>query len=253
MADHLKLLIVDDELNNRIVLEKMLLQCIAVAIEIYQAATVNEAVEVINMHHPRIVFLDIHMQGESGFDLLQQLPAYDFEVIFITAHDNYAMKAFRFNAVDYLLKPVVAGELKEAFEKAILRTGHHAPSSHENINRLYLQLANNAVLAEVISIATAEGFIVLPVKDILYCQASSNYTYIHINDGKKILSSQTLGYYEELLKDHHFFRAHRSYLINLPHVSSYKKGEAGSITMRNGDEVELSRNNRNDFIQLFKG
>lgn len=253
MAESLKLLIVDDELNNRVVLEKMLQLCIPVVLQIYQAANIEEAVIAIEMHNPAIVYLDIQMQEESGFDLLQRLPDYEFQVIFVTAHDNYALKAFRFNAVDYLLKPVLANELKESFYKAMNRPLKHYPAARENINRLYQQLANETGLVESISIATAEGFLVLPVKDILYCQASSNYTNIHIRDGKKILSSQTLGYYEDLLNGHHFFRAHRSYLINLIHVSSYRKGEAGFITLSNGDEVELSRNNRNNFMQLFKG
>ncbi|MEO8768940.1 MAG: LytTR family DNA-binding domain-containing protein [Ferruginibacter sp.] len=253
MTDHLKVLIVDDELHNRIMLEKMLRQHIDISTEISQAANVQEALLFISIHHPRIIFLDIQMQDETGFDLLQQLPEYDFEIIFVTAHDNYAIKAFRFNALDYLLKPVVVSELKEAVNKAILRLRKQSPSETENIQRLYQQLSGKPGLAESISVVTTDGFMVLPLKDIIYCQASSNYTNIYMKGGKKILSSKTLGYYEDILTGHHFFRAHRSYFINLAHVSSYKKGEGGFIIMSNGDEVELSRYNKNDFMELFKG
>lgn len=242
-------LIVDDEIHNRIVLEKMLQQHIPGVATIYQAGTVQESMDLIEQHKPQLVFLDIQMQGETGFDLLQQIPQPCFEVIFVTAYDQFAIKAFRFNAVDYLLKPIVLQELKAAVSKAFQKLD----PNHGNINRMREQWYNGKKFSESITIPTAEGFSVMPLEDIIYCQASSNYTIIHAKGEKKIVSSQTLGYYEELLAEHNFFRAHRSYLINLAQVSSFKKGEGGFIIMRNGDEVELARNNKNEFMQLFKG
>ena len=253
MPDQLTALIVDDELHNRMVLEKMLRQHVPVIHSIYQADTVAKAIRLVTEYRPPVIFLDIQMQGETGFDLLQQITNYDFEVIFITAHDNYAIKAFRFNAVDYLLKPVVVGELKEAVEKALKKLGAHLNGNRDNINRVYQQIYNNKGLADSLTIATSEGFLVIQIRDIVYCQASNNYTVIHLVDRKKITSSQTLGYYEELLTDNIFFRTHRSYLVNIAHVSSYKKGEGGYIVMSNGDEVELARNHKNNFMHLFKG
>jgi two-component system LytT family response regulator len=253
MTGELTALIVDDELHNRIVLEKMLRQHTPVIKAIYQADTVKQAILLVNEYQPQIIFLDIQMQGETGFDLLQQISDFNFEVIFVTAYDNYAIKAFRFNAVDYLLKPVVVNELKEAIEKAIKKLGSHPDVNRDNINRLYQQMYNNKGLTDSITIATPEGFFVIQIRDIVYCQASNNYTIIHLADKKKIISSQTLGYYEELLTDSNFFRTHRSYLINLSHVSSYKRGEGGYIIMTNGDEVELARNHKTNFMHLFKG
>ena len=151
--------------------------------------------------------------------------------------------------MDYLLKPIVLQELKAAVSKAFQKLD----PNHGNINRMREQWYNGKKFSESITIPTAEGFSVMPLEDIIYCQASSNYTIIHAKGEKKIVSSQTLGYYEELLAEHNFFRAHRSYLINLAQVSSFKKGEGGFIIMRNGDEVELARNNKNEFMQLFKG
>ncbi|SRR5258706_4918217 len=246
-------LIVDDELHNRIVLEKMLQQHIPHIDTIYQADTIKQAIKLIDQHQPQIVFLDIQMQGETGFDLLQQSGDYNFEVIFVTAHDNYAIKAFRFNAVDYLLKPVVVNELKEAVEKVIKKLEGPRSGQKENINRLRQQMYNSKGPVNSITIATSEGFFVIQIRDILYCQASNNYTVIHLADRKKIISSQTLGHYEELLSDNNFFRTHRSYLVNIDHVTSYKKGEGGYIIMSDGDEIELARNHKNNFLQLFKG
>ncbi|MBC7866960.1 MAG: response regulator transcription factor [Gloeobacteraceae cyanobacterium ES-bin-316] len=253
MPNQVTALIVDDELHNRIVLEAMLWQHCPEVSAIYQADNVQQAMLLVKEHCPNILFLDIQLQGETGFDLLQQMGEYHFEVIFITAHDNYAIKAFRFNAVDYLLKPVLVNELKEAFGKALVKLRAQNAKGHENIHRLQQQISNSNGMTDSITIPTAEGFLVKPVKDIVYCQASNNYTILHMADHKKITSSYTLGYYEDLLADSTFFRAHRSFLINLPHVSSYKKGEAGYIVMSNGDEVELARNHKTNFIQLFKG
>ncbi len=253
LINTVNVLVVDDELNNRIVLERMITQHIPFATDIYQAASVEEALLSIRNNHPKIVLLDIQMQNETGFDLLQQVPHFDFEVIFVTAHDNYAIKAFRFNAVDYLLKPVVVTELKEAMEKALKRLNNNHRSTQENINRAYQQLQHNKGMSNNITIATAEGFVVVPLSNIIYCQASSNYTVIYLQQQQKIISSQTLGYYEELLPNNNFFRAHRSYLLNLTHVKSYRKGEGGTIVMSNNDEIELARNRKANFFELFKG
>jgi len=252
MNSGIKVLIVDDEVHNHVVMQSMLQQHVPFVTEIYKAATVDEALKIINAFHPRIIFLDVQMHNETGFDLLQQISNFDFEVIFVTAHDKYAIRAFRFHAVDYLLKPLVAHELKEAVNKALIQLSSRLHDFKETVNRIYTQLYKNDGLAESLTITTVEGFKVTQLNSIIYCQASSNYTTIYLTDKQKITSSQTLGHFEELLGDKRFFRAHRSYLINLLHVSSYKKGEGGFIIMSNGDEVELSRNNKNSFMQVFK-
>jgi two-component system LytT family response regulator len=244
-------LIVDDEVHNRVVLQKMLQQHFPFISEIFQAATVDEALSSISLYKPKLVFLDVQMQNETGFDLLQQISNIQFQVIFVTAHDQYAVKAFRFHAVDYLLKPLVAYELKEAVEKA-LKKKDFVSNFGDAIDKLYVQLYKNEGVTESLTITTTEGFKVMPLSDIVYCQANSNYTNIYLTDKHKITSSQTLGYFDELLENKRFFRAHRSYLINLMHVSSYIKGEGGFIIMSNGDEVELSRNNKSCFMQMFK-
>jgi two-component system LytT family response regulator len=249
--ENLKMLIVDDEANNRQILSTMIRQTGHGFSAIFQAKDIPDAMEVINRESPEIVFLDINLQNESGFDLLQQLPDRSFEVIFVTAHESFALKAFRFNAADYLLKPILASELQQAIGKAVQKIGLN-PMSGPSLPAHIEKPAEKRNAPASISIATANGFTVVPVSQIVYAKASSNYSTIITSDGQKIIASQTLGYFEELLEGGRFFRTHRSYLINLDFVKSYKKGDSGFIVMSNNDEVELSRQNRAAFLELFK-
>jgi two-component system LytT family response regulator len=249
----LKCLIVDDERNNRIIMQSMLQKYVREVKDIREASSISEAIDMISLQAPDIVLLDVQMQEENGFNLLQQITDPGFQVIFVTAHERYALKAFRFDAVDYLLKPIVADELKRAIEKAVLRMNSNGNNVHQNSMSNLQEGRHDLPHLLNISIATTDGFCVMPIDKIVYCEAKSNYTIFHVVDRSKVISSHNLGYYAELLKNDNFFRAHRSYLLNLLHVRSYKKGEAGFITMSNNDEVELSRNNKNDFLQLFKG
>ena len=253
METKLKAFIVDDEVQSRNVLANLLKQYFPDIIIAGEAGNVEEALQGILSLQPRMVFLDIQMRGETGFDLLRRLPKIDFDLIFTTAHDQYAIKAFRFNAVDYLLKPIIADEFMVAVTKVKERNSKAALSTREQMEKLYSDLHNPGKVHDKISIPTAEGFIIIPVRDILYCRASSNYTEFFLDGKKSILSGYTLKQYDEMLSGHSFFRAHRSYLINLTHVKMFRKGEGGIIVMSNGDEVELSRNHRESFLQFFKG
>ena len=198
-----------------------------------------------------MVFLDIQMQGETGFDLLNRLPDINFALIFTTAFDNYAIKAFRFNAIDYLIKPIVADELVEAVNKAIQR-GHAAQSASKiRVEQLYQDMKNPQKIHDKIAIPTGEGFIIIPVNEIVYCHADSNYTKFYLDNNKCLLSSYTLKQYDEILTRQSFFRTHRSYLINMAHVKMYRRGEGGEIVMSNGHEIELARAHKEEFLHLL--
>ena len=215
-----------------------------------EASNVKEGLAEINSLHPDIVFLDVQMNGETGFDLLKQLPHINFALIFTTAFDNYALKAFRFNAVDYLLKPIIPDELIEAVTKIIHRNNSLIADSKQQVSELYNQLKNPQKPQDKIAVPTADGFLIIPVQDIVYCLAKSNYTEFHLTDNKTILSSYTLKQYDELLTSQSFFRAHRSYLVNLNHVKMYRRGDS-EIVMSNGNEIELSRAHKDEFLQLL--
>jgi len=244
-----KAFVVDDEFQSRSFLTKMLQEYFPEVSIVGEAANVEEALNGIEQFEPDIVFLDIQMKGETGFDLLKRLPEINFALIFITAFDQYAIKAFRFNAIDYLLKPVVPEELIEAINKVKQRNSVVSGDSKERVDQLYRDIKNPLKVHDKIAIPTGEGFIIIPVNEIVYCHANSNYTEFYITDKKCILSSYTLKQYDEMLTSQSFFRAHRSYLINLTHVKVYRRGEGGEIVMSNGHEIELSRTHKDEFMR----
>lgn len=246
-----KAIIIDDEFQSRNFLSQMLQEYFPEITIAAQASTVEEGLQAIREFNPNIVFLDIQMKDETGFDLLNQLPEINFALIFTTAFDHYAIKAFRFNAIDYLLKPIVTEELIEAVNKVKLKSVHAQPASREQVDQLYKDIKNPNTIPDKVSIPTREGFVIIAINEIVYCHANSNYTEFHLADKKCILSSYTLKQYDEMLTSLSFFRAHRSYLINLAHVKMYRRGEGGEIVMSNGHEIELSRTHKDEFLRVL--
>lgn len=246
-----KALIVDDELQSRNFLSKMLQKYFPDISVVDEASTVEEAINGIKQYNPNIVFLDIQMKGETGFDLLNSLTEINFALIFTTAFDQYAIKAFRFNAIDYLLKPIVTDEFIEAVNRVNKRTVSAQSPSKEQVEQLYKDIKKPNKAHDKIAVPTNEGFIVIPLNEIIYCHANSNYTEFYLIDKKCILSSYTLKQYDEILTLQSFFRAHRSYLINMGHVKIYRKGDGGEIVMSNGHEIELSRTHKDEFLSLL--
>jgi two-component system LytT family response regulator len=253
MIEHqsVKAFIIDDEFQSRKFLGKMMHQYFPEISLVGYASTVEEGLQGIKEYNPDIVFLDIQMKGETGFDLLNHLPEINFALIFTTAFDKYAIKAFRFNAIDYLLKPIVIDELIEAVNKVKQRTALAQSASKGQVEQLYRDITNPQKIHDKIAIPTGEGFIIISVNEIVYCHASSNYTEFYLTDKKRILSSYTLKQYDEILTAQSFFRAHRSFLINLAHIKMYRRGEGGEIVMSNGHEIELSRTHKDEFLHLL--
>lgn len=245
-----KAFIIDDEFPSRNFLHKMLRQYFPEII-VGEASNVEEGLQGIKEYEPDIIFLDIQMKGETGFDLLNKLPKIDFSLIFTTAYDQYAIKAFRFNAIDYLLKPINTDELIEAVNKVKERISLPKNASKEQMKQLYQDIKSPHNIHDKIAVASTDGFIIIPVNEIIYCHASSNYTEFYLIDNKSILSSYTLKQYDEILSSQSFFRAHRSYLINLAHVKMYRKGEGGEIVMSNGHELELAQTHKDQFLHLL--
>jgi len=248
----LKVFIVDDEYQSRNLLSKLLMEHFPGIIVAGQASNVAEGIAGIGEFEPGLVFLDIEMNGETGFDLLRKIEKRNFKIIFVTAHDAYALKAFRFNAVDYLLKPIVLEELKEAVEKVIHQLPEKRITSDAQLENLAQSIQNPKKVNDKIAVPTSDGFVLVSLHEIVYCRANGNYTEFHLTNNKQLLSSYTLKQYHELLVEQNFFRAHRSFLINLSHVKMYRRGEGGTIIMNDGSEIELSRQNKEAFFQLFK-
>jgi two-component system LytT family response regulator len=247
--DDFPVLIVDDELQSRSLIKKLLAVHFPNIIS-DEAETVSNAVEKIQQISPKLVFLDVQMRGETGFDLLDKIGKSGFEIIFTTAHSEFALKAFRYSALDYLMKPIDANEFKSAVEKAIQRIKNQE-SQAKQIEFLK-ELRSNQKTPNKLTVPTAEGFLFLGIADILYCHAVGNYTEFYLANHHKILSSYTLGYYNEILNSHNFFRVHRSYLVNLAHIKMYKKGDGGVLVMNNGDEIEVARSTKEVFLKIMK-
>ncbi|XLD63851.1 LytTR family DNA-binding domain-containing protein [Lacibacter sp. MH-610] len=245
-------LIIDDEFQSRNILSKLILQETPEIKLVGQAADTNEAFIAINELKPQLIFLDIMMRDETGFDLLQRFNNYPFDIIFTTAYNEFAIKAFKYNAIDYLLKPVDRDELRMAVTRAKERVNNRHHASPEQMEIFFQSVNGQQAIQNKIAVPTSEGFEIIELDDILYCQSSSSYTYFHLHNKRKLISSYPLKQYDDILSERNFFRAHKSFLINLSHVKLYRKGEGGTIVMSDGEEIEVSRRNKEALIKIFK-
>lgn len=236
-------LIIDDEKNGRENLAGLIRQYCPQLRIVAEAASVEEAIQKIEEFHPRLIFLDIEMPGGNGFKLLEHFKTFPFEVIFVTAYDNYAIKAIRFSAADYILKPINLNELIVAVEKVCQRITRQ--NENEQIRQLYLNTRHPA--NPKIGLPTGERIEFVEVNSIIRCQGESNYTHIYFTDRKPVLSAKSLIEFEELLGEYGFIRVHKAHLVNLNHVTSLSKNDGGILTMSNGDAVLISRR-RKDFV-----
>jgi two-component system LytT family response regulator len=240
----LKAIIVDDEPKARENLQILLGDFVQGVEVVASCQDIEQAVEAVRVNSPDVVFLDIQLQRETGFDLLTKLTEINFEVIFTTAHTEYAIKAFKFSAIDYLLKPIDIEELKGAVSKVAKRVNNNMTS---RLTELVQNLKHGSAEHYKIALPTLEGLVFIHVKDILYCEASSNYTQIFTED-EKYLVSKTLKEYDELLSDYNFFRIHNSYLININAIKKYVKGEGGYVVLNNNASLDVSKRKKEAFL-----
>lgn len=252
MSTPTTVLIVDDELQSRVLLRTLLEQFFSDRFRILEAEETGEAARLLRDQPVDILFLDVQMRGETGFDLLNRLSNWAGSIIFVTAHSDFAVRAFRYSALDYLLKPIDSGEFRDAVNKALQHSGNKEGHLSGQLDLLLDQLKNSTRVPDKLMVPTAEGIHFIHKPDILYCHAISNYTEFRLTGNRKITSSHTLGYYSDLLLAPAFFRIHRSYLVNISHIRMYKRGDGGTVIMNDGEEIEVSRNNKESFLQLFK-
>lgn len=247
----IRTILVDDEPRGLTSLQKLLMMnCDAVEI-IACCSNVAEATDKILQLKPQLVFLDIAMPEANGFDLLRNLPAIDFEIIFVTAHSNYMIQAFHFSAVDYLLKPVDEELLSEAVKRAEKKIEDKAAGQGIQTLMHNIQHKNDSQKMKL-CIPSLKGFQVVEIQHIIYCEASSNYTNFHFSNRQAICASKPIHEYEVLLQDSSFVRTHKSFLINLEHVKEYIRGEGGSVVLSNGVEVEVSRRKKDLLMTKMK-
>lgn len=245
-------IIVDDEKDARFLLRNLLQTNFSEKVNILaEADDVDSAVEVIKKHQPDIVFLDIKMPGGNGFDVLTKIEGLNFEVVFVTAYDKFALRAFEFSAFGYLMKPIKESDLSGVMD----RLGEKLSRSkiEDGTKRLKVLIENYDESAGIkkIVISNVSGFKVTALEEIVRLEGDGNYTDFILSDGQKIVSTKNLGEYEKLLVDYGFFRIHQSTVVNLIHVVGFSRESGGLVEMSDGAKMKLSRYRKDTFMERF--
>lgn len=244
-----KALLVDDQTLAIQVLKKLLIGYKDLEV-CATASTLDEAYTAIQKLHPDIVFLDIELKEENSFDLLNKLSEIKFAIIFTTAHPKYAVKAFRYSAVDYLLKPIDPQQLKNALNK--IKERRQLQNLTQQKGALKGYTSAKPVLHKL-AVPTPDGFLLIKIGHIITCEAHSNYTDLLLFDGKKVTITRPLKQVEDLLKDQNFFRVHQSYLVNLEYVNRYYRGKGGYVQLIDGSTVSVSTRKKEEFLKVLTG
>jgi len=242
----IRTLIIDDEINNRRKIRDLLEKNFPSIEVVGEAEGVQSGYTMITRELPDLVLLDIRMEDGDAFTLLDMLGTINFKIIFITAYEEYALKAIKFSALDYLLKPVLLEELKSAISKAEKQILHE-------LNIQLAELSNNLNPSGTkrIVLKTFEKLHLVPVTEIIRCEAERNYTLFFLRDERKIIVSQSIKDYEEILCEQGFFRVHKSHIINLSFVDSYVKSDGGSVLLTNGTSIPVAMRKKQQLIDLF--
>uniref|UniRef100_UPI0032180BEC LytR/AlgR family response regulator transcription factor n=1 Tax=uncultured Draconibacterium sp. TaxID=1573823 RepID=UPI0032180BEC len=244
----IKSILVDDEKHGRENLAGILAKHCPDVKVLAETGSVEGAIKLIRSEAPDLVFLDIEMPKTNGFELLEYFDDISFEVIFVTAYDNYAIKAIRFSAADYILKPINFNELKAAVEKVADRLRHKAENKQLKVLQQNIQQPENPR----IGLPTGDRIEFVDVKNIIHCRGEGNYTHIFIDEKKHMLVAKTLVEFEDLLTEYSFVRTHKSHLVNLKHVTAYLKKDGGVLQLSNGDEIAISRRRKELVLKMLK-
>ncbi len=244
----LKAVIIDDEPDCvRLLALQLKMYCpqVQVVAECTESETAYEQIKALQ---PDIVFMDIEMPVMNGFQLLEKIGTISFSLVFVTAYDQFAVKAFRFSALDYLLKPIDGKDLKAAVEKAEQRSW----PQDQQLNLLKQQLhGGSKMLPDKIALPYQNGVTFAEIKLVVYCESENNYTRIHTVDGNQYMVAKTLGDIQEVLEERNFLRIHRQYLINLDHIKKYVRGEGNYVIMTNNQSIPVARNQKEKLIERF--
>ncbi|MBC7875046.1 MAG: response regulator transcription factor [Ferruginibacter sp.] len=241
-------IIIDDEQKGRVALKQKLLDYCPDVELIGEAENGEEGLKLIEKCKPNIIFLDIEMPRMNGFEMLNELPEKKFHIIFTTAYDQYAIKAIKYAAFDYLLKPVDIEDLKTAIARVI---NSEKNQTQKQVELLRQNMQHPKKQLNKLAIPTLEGLLFFDINEIIHLEAQSNYTYIYFSGKPKITASKTLKDFEELLPPDIFFRTHHSHLINLNYIKRYIKGDGGQIELQNGSYIDVSRRKKEEFLKTI--
>lgn len=243
----LKVIIIDDEPDCvKLLALQLKMYCPQVQI-VAECTASRDALAQIKTLQPDLIFLDIEMPVMNGFQLLEALGTINFSLVFVTAYDKFAVKAFRFNALDYLLKPIDGKDLKVAVQKALLQK-----PNQQQLQSIKQQLhGGEKYHPDKIALPYQNGVTFTEIKNIIYCESDNNYTKFHMADGKQYTVAKTLGDIQEVLEERNFLRVHRQYLINLNHIKKYVRGEGNYLIMNNDANIPVARNKKEKLIEKF--
>jgi two-component system, LytTR family, response regulator len=248
--EKIKAILVDDELSSLQNLQQKLVEFCPDILIAAVTQKPEDAILLIQQHKPDVVFLDIEMPRMNAFRMLEKLNEYNFEIIFTTAYNHYAVDAIRISAFDYLTKPVAINDLQNAIE----RLGRNMRvQTRERIDVLKTSLADVKDPEDKIAINTAEGIEFIEIKTILRIESSSNYSKLFLLNGKNILVTKLLKDFEDMLVPYHFYRIHNSHLINLKYIKKYLRGDGGQVIMQNDEIIDVSRRKKEEFLKMIGG
>lgn len=243
----MEVVLIDDERSMRDNMKALLQKHVAEATVIGEAEGVVEGLELLSSISPDVLFLDVEMKDGTGFDLISRYGKPDFQIIFVTGHDKYAIKAFKYSAIDYLLKPVDPRELRSAIEKVVRTTA----AEQEQLISNFLDNNEKQLQDRNIVLKDADSVYLVAIKEIVRCQSDNNYTKFFLEDGRKLMVSRTLKEYERLFDDQPFFRAHQSHLINLQFFSKYEKREGGVVSMKDGSKIPVATRKKDALLEIL--
>lgn len=247
----LKILIIDDEPSAGNILRLLIEKHVGGTKESRVCGSPEQALEIIPVFKPGLLMLDIEMPNMNGFDLLNRVGSWDFDVIFTTAYDKYAIKAIRFSALDYLLKPIDILDLQNAINRHIIKKEMQPGKQQELVNNLINNLQQKDASSFKLALSTMDGFFFYDPKDILRCEGDNNYTHFYFIDQKPLIVSRTLKEFEDILAEHGFLRVHKSHLVNSRYVVRLDKD--GMLWLADGNSLVVSRRRKDDVLAYLSG
>lgn len=246
----IKAVIIDDELANQQINARLLLDYFPDIQLVGTANSIQCAIDLVKTQKPDLVLLDIELTDGTGFQLLQQLQPYSFKVVFITGFDSFAIKAIKFSALDYILKPVNETEFQQAIQRAVTAIQENEDSQPQ-VNIL-MDSFKHEMQTKKLVLRTSESLHVVDVKDICFCKSDNSYTTFHLVGNEEILVSKSLKDYESLLSEYGFYRAHQSFLVNLNHIKKVDKTDGGFIIMKDKKEIPVSLRQMKKLVELLE-
>ena len=242
-------IIIEDEEKCMYVLQQLIEEFAPECSICGTAGHVDNAVRLIETVQPQLIFIDIRIADGTGFDVLRKLPSHNFELIFVTAYDNYALEAIRHSAIDYLLKPIGVPEFEASIER--LRKRMAEKTRYNTVESLLKKLSQQDGQDTKIAIPTTTGYDFIDLEKILWCKSEGAYTTFYLTDKSKIMSSRHLGAFEELLDQNNFFRIHHSVIVNMRWVKQYIKGKGGFIVLTDDTRLQVSQRRKGEFMDKF--